>query len=431
MQLNANPLSRLRPLQISYSSRRGGAAAAAWRLHSGLLAEGVESGMAVLETLGMGNAEGVQGPMGWSERLAHRFRKNVEIHGPRWRFPAVSGPFSPSWLGGRMRRQIDAFQPDVIHLHWINNGTLSVEAIASWEVPVVWTLHDMWPLTGGCHYSGGCLRYAAWCGQCPILGSRQENDVSSQLIKRKSAAWENLNLHLVAPSEWMAACARRSRLFQNRPIEVIPYGVDTEIFSPKEVQRARNDLKLDPQKTYLLFGAVNATTDVRKGFVVLTHALRRLKEMNPSIKDLNLLVVGASSNELPQDLPFPVTALGHISSETTMTTAYAAANLFVAPSLEDNLPNTVLESLACGTPVVAFKIGGMADMIQDCQNGRLAEPGDAGSLAGCIHALLADPTGMNEFGSKARQTVLEKFTVRHQARACSTLYEKILQGRCK
>ena len=289
--------------------------------------------------------------------------------------------FSPAFWPNPLRIPLKRFQSKLVHLHWLGAGMIAVEELARLGCPVVWTLHDTWAFTGGCHYTRDCEGFKKQCGHCPQLGSRHEKDYSRFLMQRKHKAFGKLDLTIVAPSRWLADMARKSSLFAGRRIEVIPNGLDTERFKPIDRQAARHYLNITPDSPVVLFGA-QWVTDPRKGGDLLCEALKRLD------MPCTLLVFGAG--ELPlEKLPnITVTRLGSLADDISLAMVYSAADVFVCPSREDNLPNTVAEALACGTPCTAFGVYGLPEMIEHRKNGWLAQPYDTADFAEGIRWLV-------------------------------------------
>jgi len=312
--------------------------------------------------------------------------------------------FSSQFIPDRLSSQVDQLNPDVINLRSINNGYLKIETIAKFNKPIVWTLHDMWAFTGGCHYNGDCINYTNSCGTCPQLHSNKEKDLSRWIWQRKAKAWQNLNLTVVTPSHWLAKCAASSSLLKDTRIEVIPYGLDTEQYKPIKKSVARSILGLPEDKQLILFGAMSATSDPRKGFNFLQSALQKLSQSGWG-ENVELVVFGSSKPINPIELGFNSHYLGRLSDDTSLALVYAAADVFVSPSVQDNLPNTVMESLACGTPCVAFDIGGMPDMIDHQQNGYLAKHFDVEDLASGIAWVLKDEERLQKLGVNGREKV--------------------------
>jgi glycosyltransferase involved in cell wall biosynthesis len=277
----------------------------------------------------------------------------------------------------------------------------------------------MWALTGGCHYAGECERYKDSCGACPELGSEKEKDLSRKFWRRKKEAYNGLNLTIVTPSRWLAECARQSSLLRDFPVKVIPNGLDLELFGPVDRRAARDKLGLPVDKKLILFGAVSSTSDRRKGFHLLQPALRHLSA-NRTSKDVELLVFGAAEPENPPDFGLPARYLGTLSDEEELALLYGAADVCAVPSLQDNLPNIVAEAMACGTPCVAFDIGGMPDMIEHKRNGYLARPFDAEDLARGM-AWVLQQENLNP-----RQTAEEMLELTLASKRYKNLYEDLI-----
>jgi glycosyltransferase involved in cell wall biosynthesis len=284
----------------------------------------------------------------------------------------------------------------------------------------------MWAFTGGCHYSGDCEGYTKSCGSCPQLQSKTNWDLSRWVWQRKRKAWNNLNLTIVTPSKWLAECAKASSLFQGLRIEVIPNGVDIQKYKPINQAQARDILGLPIDKNLILFVSASAISDSRKGFQFLQPALQQLRH-NLQLKDqTELVIVGSSPPIDPPNLGFKAHYLGRLNDDISLALLYAAADVFVAPSLEDNLPNTVIESLACGTPCVSFKIGGMPDMIDHRQNGYLAQPFEIKDLANGIAWVLMDSERHKALREQSRKRVEKEFSTKQQVEQYVGLYRQLI-----
>lgn len=346
---------------------------------------------------------------------------------PLRRYPSSSKkPFSVQWFPDTVGNRAVDFEPDVINLHWICNGFLRIETLRRFTQPVVWTLHDMWPFSGGCHYAGECDRYKSQCGQCPQLSSTRQGDLSASILHRKQTAWKDTDLTIVTPSKWLGKCAKESSLFQDRRIEVIPNGVDTDAFKPIDRELARQILNLPPTQKIVLFCAGSSTGDPRKGFSLLTDALETLETQKQ--ERVSLAVLGANSPSAEsQSWKFETHYIGKLRDEISLALVYCAADIFVAPSRQDNLPNTILEALACGIPCVSFNIGGIPDMIDHRKNGYLAEPFKTSELAKGIKWILEDESRYQELSAAARSTVVENFSIEIQAERYNMLYESLLK----
>ncbi|MEO1669422.1 MAG: glycosyltransferase family 4 protein [Cyanobacteria bacterium J06631_2] len=410
---------------LSTFDNQGGAARAAYRLHQGLKQIEVDSW--VLSQSKFSQDPRVVGTKTSSGIAQAKTGLRLTLDQlPLKRYSQRTKQlFSPHWLPSKVTEQIAELDPDLLNLHWVSAGYLKIETLAKFKQPLVWTLHDMWSFTGGCHYNQSCQKFTLACGACPLLGSSKETDLSRQIWQRKQKAWADLNLTIVTPSRWLGDSAKASSLFGDRRVEVIPYGLDTSIFRPIEPETARKLLKLPQDKQLVLFLSLNATSDQRKGFHLLQPALQKLSKSGWQDK-LELMVVGASQPQNPPELGFKTHYLGMMRDDLTLALAYSAADVFVAPSIQDNLPNTVLEAIACGTPSVAFDIGGMPDMIEHQHNGYLARPFAVEDLAQGLAWVLEDPERQFTLAQAARAKAEQEFALEIQARRYQALYQEIL-----
>jgi glycosyltransferase involved in cell wall biosynthesis len=308
---------------------------------------------------------------------------------------------------------------DLIHLQWINNGFLSIKDISKINKPIVWTLHDMWAFTGGCHYSGKCKKFEKSCSNCPIL-ENEFFDLSKHILEKKLKLWKSLDLTVVCPSKWLASEAKKSKLFSRRIVKIIPNGIDLNIFKKGNVIQARKKFNLPLDKNLILFGAINSTNDLRKGFDLLDKSLKELLK-----NKLNLELVVFGSNMGPKELcGYKVNYLGSLN-ENEIISAYSACDCFVAPSREDNLPNTIMEALACSMPVVAFNVGGIPDMVEHKKNGYLAQPFDVKDLANGIKWVIKNNIN-NKLSKNARKKCEKEFDIKIISAKYIKLYKKIL-----
>lgn len=320
--------------------------------------------------------------------------------------------------------QIDLIKDaDILNLHWINGGFLSLkslEKIAKMNKPILWTLHDMWAFTGGCHYTSGCIKFQDHCSNCPSLFFKSDKDASYRIFDQKLELFDQLNLTVVTCSNWLAQEALKSRLFRLKNIFCIPNPIQIEQFKPLDKIKARESLKLPIGKKLILIGAMNLK-DERKGFRFLIEALDTLKNI-----DFELIVFGKLDKNIIQKIPVKIHQLGKLKNEAEIVMAYNAADVYAAPSLQDNLPNTVMESMACGVPVVAFNVGGISDMVDDGVNGILAEPRSSKKLSNGIKLLLNDDNLRENFSGKARDKVVNNFDEKIVAEKYLEVYKSLL-----
>ena len=331
--------------------------------------------------------------------------------------------FSPAMIPDRLRQKVAEYDPDIVHLHWIAHGFLRIETLKTFNKPLLWTLHDSWPFTGGCHIPFECIRYRQCCGKCPTLGSTNDNDISRWIWRRKKKAWRDLNLTIVTPSRWLANCAKASSLFHNIRIEVIPNGLDLKVFKPMNKRVARERLNLVVDKKIILFGAISAVHDRNKGFHFLHQALQMISKKYPD--EYEVLIFGSTEPSEPPNFGFKTHYLGYLQGDASLAWLYSAADVFISPSIQENLPYTVMESLACGTPCVAFNIGGMPDLIEHEQNGYLAKPFEPEDIARGISWVLENGDRWKMLSQKARRKVENEFSLEIIANRYAKLYQEI------
>ncbi|MEN9729771.1 MAG: hypothetical protein RLZ91_888, partial [Bacteroidota bacterium] len=376
-----------KPLNIvllSYHNQNGGAGIACGRLSEALKKAGHQVSILVQEKTGDDNSIALNTNL-WSKTMSWlRFILERLVYLPFEKNKADRFLFNPGRFGQDLSQHPLIQQADIIHLHWVNFGMLSIQNIKqllNTRKPVYWTLHDMWAFTGGCHHSGECLNFQASCGNCQeFLKNPAANDLSNQIWNEKFKAFQQPNLHIITCSDWLKERAASSSILKNQPIQSIPNAIDTSFFKPADKQSAKRILGLDPSKKYILFVAMRVNAP-KKGFSYLEKALQGLDHSTTE-----LIVVG-NAQDLPE-LQLKAHIMGHISSPEKMIQIYQAADVFVTPSLEENLPNTLMEALACGTPCVGFAIGGIPEMIDHQVNGYVAHYLSAEDLsAGLIWTL--------------------------------------------
>jgi len=413
-------------LHLSTSDVGGGAARAAHRLHKGLRHAGISSRMLVKNKLGEDDAvEEYAPPSGLWTRLKRRWRREkIQRAFRRYRSTRPEGlePFSDdrSRYRGRVLEQCPPTA--VLNLHWVAEFVDVTAFFENTTTPVVWTLHDMNPFTGGCHYNVDCRRYRNSCGRCPQLGSSEENDLSHAVWTRKRRVYDeairNQRLQIVTPSEWLARGAEKSSLFSEAEVQVIPYGIDQKTFRPRETQGLRASLDIPADHRVILFVA-HSTENHRKGFDLLAGAIESL-----TVERVTLLSIGATTPEL--NAACPHLHLGMLESDVLLSVLYSFADLFVIPSRQDNLPNTVLESMACGTPVVGFNVGGIPDMVRSGETGWLAEVGSVRALRQALDTALRDDEARRRMGKRCREVVEEEYALEVQARRYRDLYRQMV-----
>jgi glycosyltransferase involved in cell wall biosynthesis len=374
---------RMKVLIINTYERLGGAAVAANRLMEALINNGVKAKMLVRDK---------QSDQLTVVSLPHPLRL-------RWNFLwerlviFIYSHFSKKHLfeidlanaGTDITRLPEFQEADVIHLHWINQGMLSlknIQKILQSGKPVVWTMHDLWPATAICHLSLGCRYFTSHCHRCKYLpGGGSDNDLASKVWRRKQKFLNNHAISFVTCSRWLESEAKASALLQGHTITSIPNPIDTRVFYPANQAKARSQEQLPQDKRLLLF-VCQRVTNRNKGMQYLIDACQQLAQQYPDMRqELGVIILGGHAEEVASQLPFPSYAIGYITDETRIARLYRCANLFVLPSLSENLPNTIMESMACGVPCVCFRVGGIPEMIDHKKNGYVAEYQNASDLA--------------------------------------------------
>ena len=415
----------MRVLIVNTAERTGGAAIAANRLLHALNHNGVEARMLVRDRK-TDASEVVNITPSW--RLKAKF---LWERGVIWLANGLSkkGIFQVDIAntGTDITRMPEFQQADVIHLHWVNQGFLSLgnlERILASGKPVVVTLHDQWYFTGICHYSSDCEKYRTQCQHCPMLKG-QRMDLAQRVFDRKRAMYEGRNLTFVGCSRWMTDMARQSRLTQGHTVTNIPNAIDADVFKPMDKAAARQRHHLPADKKLILFGA-QRITDERKGFRFLTEACEHIAMHHPTLpKQLGVVVLGGDAQSVKEALPLPVYTVNYLSNEKEIAELYNAADLFVTPSLQDNLPNTIVEAMACGTPCVGFNVGGIPEMIHHQQDGYVADYCDSLDFAQGI-AWCLNEQRQPALGTAARATALATYGETAVAQRYQAIYQQAL-----
>ena len=342
---------------------------------------------------------------------------------------SVRFAFSHGLTGVDVTRWKAFEEADIVHLHWINKGFISLGGLADVlksGKPVVWTCHDMWPFTGGCYHNRGCEHFQTGCGRCPYLKTPSEQDLSARVYHKKQQIFSADNLHFITPSAWLAGKASLSPIADGKHIAVIPNGIDTNLFKPGNAIEARQKLGI-PANTKVLAFAAASLTNPKKGFAEFKELIGMLHAAK--IANLHVLLIGENKHNAPLDFPVPYTFTGYLSGETEMLQCYQAADVYVTTSHEENLPTTIMESMACGTPVAAFSVGGIPEMVTDGENGWLSNLLDVKTLSDKIAFYLNTPdTGeLVSLQSRARQSATEKYDSAVVAGQYKRIYEKLLK----
>jgi glycosyltransferase involved in cell wall biosynthesis len=321
-------------------------------------------------------------------------------------------------------READLFQFFNTHGGYMSLGLL---ARLGRRAPIVWRLSDLWSMTGHCAYPGTCQRWLLGCGDCPDLETYPPIgfDTTALLWRRKQALYRHCDITVIAPSSWTEEAARRSPLFAGRPVYRVANGIEQTVFRPWQRAQARAALGIDDTRPAVLFAAHVAFDNPRKGSDLLLAALRQMERRN----DVFLLVAGRDAERWRGQVPLDVVPLGYLEGDEALATAYAAADVVSVPSAVENLPNTALEAMACGKPVVAIDAGGMRDAVRDGDTGLLCPPGDPAAFAAALGRLLDDPDFRQRMGDQALALVRREFTVEREVERIEGIYREILERR--
>jgi glycosyltransferase involved in cell wall biosynthesis len=398
----------LKVIQINTRDIIGGAAIAASRIHRGLINCGIQSIMLVDIKASLDDPT--------IERLSHglssKMRSRIDYFLLRF---LKNKARSISWFRSKIIRRIIEVNPDVVHLHWVNNGFLAIEQIAQINCPVVWTLHDMWAFSDSRHYVSE--------EESPTY--RSELWIDRWVWNRKKRTYSKLkNLTIVTPSNWLAECARNSVLLKGRNVHVIANGIDTDMYSPKDKNLLRERYQVKKSPYMILFSGYDGVRDARKGFHHLTTAISLVKNVLP--ENVSLGVIGSNGPTDLDELGFKTYYFGNIKDQEVMRDLYALSDLFVLPSTQDNLPNTVIEAMACGCPTIAFNVGGIPDLVDHLDNGYLAELYNEEDFAkGIMWYFESDDKAI--LSQRAREKVLKNFNIKIQAKKYIDLYSTVKQ----
>lgn len=382
----------MRVLIINTSEKTGGAAVAANRLLDTLNNNGVKAKMLVGDKV-TDNITVVQAPCSWLRRwnfLWERWCVFWHLHFSRKNLFELD----LANAGIDITSLPEFKEADIIHLAWVNQGLLSlgsIRKILASGKPVVWTMHDLWPATGICHVTLGCKAYRFVCQGCRYLPKHHSSrDLSTRVFNRKRKLYRGSGIHFVACSKWLGEQARQSALLSGLHVDTIPNPIDTRVFFPKDKQTSRLHANLPADKRVILFVSQRVTME-RKGIAYLTEAISMLADQHPEmLHDTVVAILGGHAEEVVSQLRLPSFPLGYVSDERQIVDIYNSADVFVLPSLDENLPNTIMEAMACGVPSVGFKVGGIPEMIDHQKNGYVAKYKDSADLAAGLHWVLSE-----------------------------------------
>lgn len=408
---------------LSTYDTEGGAGRAAYRLHQALLRKAVDSRFLALHK--------TSDDVTVTGSSAHLGKYQAALRADLDRLPLLLYPrrqkkfFTPSIL--RNARAVAFAQSvDVVNIHWVSAGFMGVRDMSRVGKPVIFTLHDSWAFTGGCHVPGNCTRYTDLCGKCPQLGSSSRFDLSYFILRKKRSLWRKMSFTVVTTGSWLAQRAAESKLFAGCRIEVVNPGLDLDLFKPIEKGVARQILNIGSDAKLILFGAVGPLSDANKGYQHLDSALKLLAAKRLD-KRIEIGIFGAGKPiDVGHEL-FRTHYLGSLKDAVSLPIVYSAADVMVVPSLQEAFGQTASESMACGTPVVAFDCTGLKDSVDHMKNGFLARPYESDELAAGIHWVLADEMRWHALSLAARQKAVRSFGLDGYAARYCQIYEQTMQ----
>ena len=421
----------LKVVHINTYDGNGGAGRACLRLNRALLDNGIESKIVVHYKFGSNqaiksfNSNFIQKAYTAATIIAER------VLAKRYLKP-IKTPFSFTWFGRSVIHHPDVKGADIIHLHWVNHNFLDPKHLAEivkLNKPVVWTFHDSNAFTGGCHVRYECDHFEKECGNCPVLKNASPDDISHCQWLQKNKAYRVLDFTVIAPSIWMLKSIGRASLMKGKAVQQIANTLETDIFKLKDKKEAKLQAGLPTDKFIFLTGFMPSRKDLHKGTSYLLESMDILKQrLGVDADKIELVVFGNRNTEDVPEFPFKTSFLGTINDDKKLANCYAAADAFLTTSIEDNLPYTVMESMACGTPVIAFTTGGIPDMVQHQYNGYLAEYRNAKSFTDGMEWIVKHPE-KEKLNEQARQTVMDKFSETTIAKKHIDLYKHLAGGK--
>jgi glycosyltransferase involved in cell wall biosynthesis len=423
-------LSEIKVCLVSTSDRNGGAAIATYRLFEALKDSGVSVKMLV-QTKTTNQPDIIELSTSKTAKIKYFLQFVYErlvvtslVRNKKFRFA-----FSLACTGNRIENHPAIKECDIIHLHWVNFGFLSLKSIKKLidtGKPILWTLHDMWAFTGGCHYNGVCERYLTECGNCPLLRKQVWNDSSFNHLDNKLNIFNKSNLFFCSPSKWFSNFSKKSRLLQKKDVYTIPNTLDINTFKVLDKLESRKALLLSDNSYYFAFGAPNIN-DERKGFDLLKEALQKLSKEDLN-KEIVLLIFGKTKT--PIDFPFKTKHFSYITDEKMLATIYGAADITIVPSRQETFGQTASESLACGTPVVAFDSSGVAEIVEHKKSGYLATAFDTDDLKNGMLWIINNENP-NTIRRHASNSFIMRYAPKHVAKVQMDLYKEIINNMMK
>lgn len=405
-------------LHIVAGDLNGGAARGAYWLHLGLKKLGVESQLYSNSKTVLGFEDVITTSITNKDKIVSLFRGNLDKFFLFFYSKRKKRLFSTGFFGFDLTKTQEYKDADILHLHWINNGFIKIKSLKKIKKPIVWTVRDMWPMTGGCHYSMNCENFKKGCGCCEQLSSKKKHDLSKIVLNRKKK-YVPKHTKIVGVSNWVSNSAKESELFKNFDIRTIHNGINTTEFFPIDKKIAKTIFNITTKKKIILLGAQNLL-DFHKGFGEFLKAVELLDR-----EKYFLCFFGHVNLSQISNLGFEYCSFGYFHDNLSLRLAYSCADVFVAPSTMEAFGKTLVESMACGTPVACFDKTGASDLIEHKIDGYRAKPFDTKDLATGIKYLVnkKDEIGFSE---KVRQKIVFKYDIKVIAVEYIKIYQEIL-----
>lgn len=409
-------------LIVNTSDIQGGAARAAYRLHQSLLEQDIDSQMLV-QNKSSDDYRALAVSQTKLQKVISKLRPHIDSIPVKFYKNRTKTAFSPANIPfSNIVDRINEINPDIVNLQWICGGLIKIEDLLKIKAPIIWTLHDMWAFTGGCHYDENCFGYEKTCGNCPVLGSNKVNDLSKKIFNRKQKIFNQLkDMRIVNVSNWLTNCTKKSTLLGNHKSMTIPNPLNTNKYKIYDKNETRRLWNLPKNKKLVLFGAIGGSKDFRKGYKELKESLYKLK-----IKDIEFVVFGSSEPEESENLGFKTHYFGHLHDDVSLITLYNSVDVMIVPSLQEAFGQTASEAMSCGVPVVAFGATGLLDIVEHKVNGYLATPFDTDDLAQGIEWILNNKE-YSKLTINARNKIVNEFDNAVVAKQYIKLYNDVLK----
>ena len=402
-------------LIVNTSDIQGGAARAAYRLHQSLLEQDIDSQMLV-QNKSSDDYRALAVSQTKLQKVISKLRPHIDSIPVKFYKNRTKTAFSPANIPfSNIVDRINEINPDIVNLQWICGGLIKIEDLLKIKAPIIWTLHDMWAFTGGCHYDENCFGYEKTCGNCPVLGSNKVNDLSKKIFNQLK------DMRIVNVSNWLTNCTKKSTLLGNHKSMTIPNPLNTNKYKIYDKNETRRLWNLPKNKKLVLFGAIGGSKDFRKGYKELKESLYKLK-----IKDIEFVVFGSSEPEESENLGFKTHYFGHLHDDVSLITLYNSVDVMIVPSLQEAFGQTASEAMSCGVPVVAFGTTGLLDIVEHKVNGYLATPFDTDDLAQGIEWILNNKE-YSKLTINARNKIVNEFDNAVVAKQYIKLYNDVLK----